>query len=121
MQQPELLSFCRDHGIVVTSYGGLAPITREGGSQRFRALLDGLAEKYGVESSHVLQRWNLQGGKGVITTSTNRQRVARFFRTFTFTLTAEEMRAIDDAGAEAPQARHFWTKQHPPVAARSKI
>ena len=78
LQQPELLQFCRTHDIVVTSYAGLVPMTNEkvrDGQSGVSPLVASLAKKYGVTDSQVLQRWNLQGGKGVITTSTKPERI----------------------------------------------
>ena len=61
----------------------------------------------------VLLRWNLQGGKGVITTTTKpSERLPGMLDAMcdaTFTLTAEEMAAIDDAGDGMPLRAH-WTQ-----------
>ena len=115
LQQRDLLSFCNDNGIVLMSYGGLAPLTKADASKPttpLMALVSDLAAKYGVQQSHVLQRWMLQGGKGVVTTSTKTSRIASALKPFSFALTDAEVRQIDDAGAAAPEARYFFTQHH---------
>ena len=109
MQQPELVKYCQEAGILVCSYSPLVPLTKHKDGP-VTALAGSLAVKYGCTPAQVLLRWNLQGGKGVITTSTRPEGTGEVLAgLFDFELSAEDVRAIDAAGASSP-FRAYWTK-----------
>jgi diketogulonate reductase-like aldo/keto reductase len=79
-----------------------------------------LAAKYGVPASSVHLRYTQQRGYLPVTTTHSDARMAEALaavesqpqgRPAPFTLTAEEVAAIDAAGAKAPK-RRFWTKYY---------
>jgi len=108
LQQPELLQYCKGAGIVVTSYAPLAPLTKKTDGP-VSPKIEQLAQQYGRTAAQILIRWNLQGGKGVITTSTRPEGIGQLLPgLFDFELTAEEMGAIDTMGASTPH-RAYWT------------
>jgi len=108
LQQPKLLSWCQAHGILVTAYSPLGSIVQEklrGGP--VDAVVAKVAERSGKTPGQVLLRWNLQTGRGVLTTTSKPERLLEFLSIFDFELTAEEVAEISAAGS-ARQQRVFW-------------
>ena len=108
LQQPELLQYCKDAGIVVFSYSPLAPLTKKTDGP-VTPIVEELAKKYGRTPAQILLRWNLQGGKGVITTSTRPEGAGQVLNgLFDFELSDEDTIRIDTQGATTP-FRAYWT------------
>lgn len=93
--QPSLVEYCRARNIV---YEAWRPIMR--GEVNDIALLQELGVKYEKSPVQVTLRWNLQKGVATIPKSVSKQRIQENGDLFDFTLTAEEMRAIDDLDQE---------------------
>ena len=68
------------------------------------------ADRLGKTASQVLLRWNLQQGRGVITTTSNPAsgRIQDALGVLDFELTPDEVKAISTAGASKPQLRSFF-------------
>ncbi|ERS98543.1 hypothetical protein HMPREF1624_05328 [Sporothrix schenckii ATCC 58251] len=73
-QRPDLVAFSRQHGITVTAYGPLVPLTK-GAPGPLDAVYPALAAKYGVTTTEIALRWTIQQGLVPITTSTNADRL----------------------------------------------
>jgi len=111
LQQPEFLDWCKAQGILVTAYAPLASITHQpfqGGP--VDAPVAAAAQKHGNTPAQVLLRWNLQTGRGVVTTTSRKERLTEYLGIFDFELSAEEVSAISSAGAPLQPRRVYWTK-----------
>ncbi|PWA24560.1 hypothetical protein CCH79_00011723 [Gambusia affinis] len=102
--QPKLLEYCRQNDIVVVGYCPL-------GSSRDASwyatvnltcpplledeLLVSIGKKYNKSSAQVALRFNVQRGVVVIPKSYNPERIKHNFQIFDFSLTEEEMKAIE--------------------------
>lgn len=73
-QRPDLVAFNRKHGITVTAYGPLVPLTK-GAPGPLDPVYLALATKYGVTTTEIALRWTIQQGIVPITTSTNADRL----------------------------------------------
>ena len=98
-RDPELEAFCRERGIVISAYAPFA-------SGAFDLLRDpvlvGCAESHAVSVGQVVLRWHLQSGRTVLPKSSNLERMRQNLDLFGFSLSEDEMRAIDALGtAEA--------------------
>ena len=119
LQQPELVAYCHHHEIVITSYSGLAPITKGTLStvgsvvdSHLLKYIESLAAKYTVEKTHVLQRWILQSGhKSIVTTSKTIERIQNMLKTFDFELNEKEMNEMERFATKIPQERYFFVEE----------
>jgi diketogulonate reductase-like aldo/keto reductase len=87
---PELLTFCSDHGIRLEAY---SPITR--GRLLGHPTLGSIASAHRRSAAQVLIRWGLQHGVVEIPKSAHRERIRENAEVFDFSLTAEEMGTLD--------------------------
>ena len=87
---PELLEYCREHGIRLEAY---SPLTRN------RRLDDpriaAVAQEVGRTPAQVLIRWALQHDVVVIPKSVRRERIHENARVFDFALSADQMGRLD--------------------------
>lgn len=99
-RDPELESWCREQGIVVTAYAPFA-------SGAFDMLKDpalvSIAEAHGVSTGQVVLRWHLQSGRTVLPKSSNPERMRQNLDLHGFALSADEMAAIDALGGGEPR------------------
>ena len=112
-QQPALQQVDARHGIVTQAWSPIGGITSYRGGENKSTfddptLLD-IAGRYGKSAAQVMLRWHLQEGRSVIPKSTKPARIAENFDVFDFTLTAEQLTAIDALdtgvrGGPAPDA-----------------
>ncbi|AYG03460.1 aldo/keto reductase [Gryllotalpicola protaetiae] len=58
-------------------------------------VITGLAAKYGKSPAQVILRWHLDEGRSALPKSTHANRIAENFDVFDFTLTSDELAAID--------------------------
>ncbi len=95
LQQPELVTFCEDHDIRFESW---SPLKR--GRILDHPTLTAIASTHGVTVAQVVLRWNLQRGIVTIPKSVTKDRIEENADLFGFSLTPEEVSAIDglDAG-----------------------
>lgn len=111
LQQPELINYCQEHNIVVAAYSPLGPLNLWPGGA-VDPVVEGLAAKYGVSTSHILLRYTNQKGIVAITTSSKRERMDDYLSVLNspVELTAEEIAAIDAAG-QGQNKRKYWAEQ----------
>eukprot|EP00931_Biecheleriopsis_adriatica_P120236 TRINITY_DN95351_c0_g1_i1.p1 TRINITY_DN95351_c0_g1~~TRINITY_DN95351_c0_g1_i1.p1 ORF type:complete len:394 (-),score=37.41 TRINITY_DN95351_c0_g1_i1:501-1682(-) len=126
-QRPKLLQFCAEHSIIVSTYGGLKPMTdqrlwapdwqqEDAGtwyrSRLMKEVIPRIAKAQRRSEAQVLQRWNFQFmslppdvssrnvQKVLITTTRCSKRLQDSLAIFDFELTHEEMEEITKAGQE---------------------
>ncbi len=87
--QPAVHGFCDDHDIAVTAY---CPLMH---GHLDLPLLDRLGAKYGKSNAQVVLRWHIQHGNIIIPKTLKRERMISNAEILDFTLSAEEMAAID--------------------------
>lgn len=90
LQQPDLLAWCQEHDVVVQAW---APVMR-GHAGEVPALVE-IAERHAKTPAQVALRWILQKGATAIPKSVHRERIAENADLFDFSLSDDEMRAID--------------------------
>ncbi len=101
-QQPELLPYLAQHGIVAEAWYPLGH-----GSRRLLAepAIVAAATAHDMSPVQVILRWHLQRGFVAIPKSTNPVHLAMNLEVFDFALTAAEMARIDALGASHPLFR----------------
>ncbi|AWP08103.1 3-oxo-5-beta-steroid 4-dehydrogenase isoform 2 [Scophthalmus maximus] len=99
--QPKLLEFCRQHNIVIVGYCPLGS-SRDASWVNVKCpplledeLLVSIGKKYNKSSAQVALRFNVQRGVVVIPKSFSPERIKHNFHIFDFSLTEEEMKAIE--------------------------
>lgn len=97
LDQHELVDFCRRKGIRMVSY---SPFARMNERLIFHPVLVKIAQKYGVQVTQIIVRWNYQHGYVVIPKSANAVRQLENISVAGFSLTEEEMKKIDDCNAD---------------------
>ena len=90
LQQPSLRRYCEAHGIVVEAW---APLMK--GRVAEEPVLVEVAGRNGKSPAQVAIRWLLQHGVVTIPKSVHRERIAENADVFDFSLTVEDMAAID--------------------------
>jgi len=108
LQQPDIVAACHKHGIIVEAYGPLTPLFRKSGGP-IDAVLHEIASAHKKTPSQILLRWSTQKGNVVVTTSRNEGRLKDILDIFSFSLTNEEIKKIDEEGSKL-QHRAFWTE-----------
>lgn len=98
-QQPELQALHAKHGILTQAWAPIGGITfyRPGFSKSTLedpVILD-IATAHGKSAAQVMLRWGVQEGRSVIPKSVKPARIAENFDIFDFTLTSDELAAID--------------------------
>ncbi|MBW7652174.1 aldo/keto reductase [Anoxybacillus sp. ST4] len=91
LTQKELLAFCKQHQIQLEAW---SPLMR-GGELLNEPTLVNIAKKYNKTPPQVILRWDLQHEVVTIPKSVTPERIAQNANIFDFTLTKEEMDAID--------------------------
>ncbi|TKR79921.1 hypothetical protein L596_014071 [Steinernema carpocapsae] len=99
LQQPELLQFCEEKGIVITAYsplGNAAQPMRNGNQPLLLndSTLKEIAEAHGKSVAQVAIRFLLQRGVAVIPKSISEKRIKENFSVFDFNLSDFEMAKI---------------------------
>jgi diketogulonate reductase-like aldo/keto reductase len=110
LQQLDLNQFCFQHSIRLAAYSPLGPLNLWPGGP-VDPVVEGLASKYGVSTSFILLLYTNQKGIVAITTSSKRERCEEYLSVMTapFSLTTDEITAIDVAGA-GQMKRKYWTE-----------
>lgn len=88
--QRDITQYCKENRIEVMAWG---PIFR--GHIAEVALMDELAQKYQRSPVQITLRWHIQHGYIAIPKSSKQQRISDNARVFDFTLSKEDMNAID--------------------------
>jgi diketogulonate reductase-like aldo/keto reductase len=98
-QQPKLVNFCKEKGIVVTAYAPLGnmatPFRQEGQANLLEdpVILE-IAKKHNKSAAQVAIRWSTQRGLVVIPKSVSEHRIKENLNVFDFELTNDEMAKI---------------------------
>lgn len=96
--QVELVSFCKEHGIVVEAY---SPLGSTGAPNLKIPLVTELAKKYDCFAVDILISYHVAAGRVVLPRSQNIERIKKGFTYVD--LTAEELKALDDFGIKNPK------------------
>ncbi|KAA1424795.1 aldo/keto reductase [Mumia zhuanghuii] len=98
-RQPELLAYDRERGIVNQAWSPIGGITfyRDGskGSTLEDPVINEIATAHQKTPAQVILRWHLQQGRQVIPKSVTPSRIAENIDVFDFTLTDDQLAAID--------------------------
>jgi len=114
LQQPELVAFCKENNIVVSSYAGLGPmLTFKGGPAD--AVVEELAKKHSATPMQVLQAWIRAKGAVVITTTGKIDRMKEILSGVQCQLDSEDVEKLDQAGKGYALRKFF--KQLPTTSA----
>ncbi|PPQ77074.1 hypothetical protein CVT25_014887 [Psilocybe cyanescens] len=101
-EHASLLEYHAKHGIITEAYGSLAPITTYPGGP-VDAPLRKAAERLKITPTQVVFLWVKTKGAVIVTTSSSKQHLEEYFAVGDLPdLTAEEVAAIDAAGAKGP-------------------
>ena len=103
----ELLSFCREKGIVAEGYAALAPLTKFKGGP-LDAVVEEISNKVGKTPAQVLLRWVAQQGVVVLTTSSKEARQKELLD-LGFELSEEDTERIRKEGAKEHH-RRCWVR-----------
>lgn len=101
LQQPELRSYHREHGIATEAW---APIAK-GASLRDRTI-GGLARKYDKTPAQVVLRWHIQLGNIVFPKSVTPSRIRENIEVFDFELADDDVKAILELDAGSRVGPH---------------
>jgi 2,5-diketo-D-gluconate reductase A len=94
--QTDLRAFHREHGIVTEAW---SPLGR-GGNLLEEPVLEEIAARHERTTAQVVLRWHVQLGNVVIPKSVTPSRIEENFQIFDFTLSDDELRAIDGLDAD---------------------
>ncbi|KAK0186361.1 Aldo/keto reductase [Armillaria mellea] len=100
-RQSPILDYCQKAGIVIEAYSPLIPVTSLPGGAVDVPVND-LAKKYSVTPDQILLAWTKSKGAVVVTTSSKKSRLEGYLNAGDLELSAEEITAIDLAGAAGP-------------------
>eukprot|EP01092_Planopodium_desertum_P010437 TRINITY_DN46539_c0_g1_i2.p1 TRINITY_DN46539_c0_g1~~TRINITY_DN46539_c0_g1_i2.p1 ORF type:complete len:180 (+),score=45.86 TRINITY_DN46539_c0_g1_i2:36-542(+) len=97
LAQPKLKAYCEKLGIRIVAYSPLGHgVIRKGTAHLLEdPVITKIAEKHGKSPAQVLIRWSWQNGNIVIPKSVKADRIATNFDVRSFTLSADEIKAID--------------------------
>ncbi|KAG1839925.1 NADP-dependent oxidoreductase domain-containing protein [Suillus subluteus] len=100
-----LLVYCAKQSIMVEAYGSLNSITQNPGGP-VDAVVNAAAKRIGATPNQVIFSWVRSKGVAIVTTSRSKERLQEYLAVEDLPpLTAEEIAAIDDAGAKGPPSR----------------
>ena len=86
LQQPELMKYCKDNGIIIEAY---SPLTR--GKKFNDKRLKDLANKYSKSPAQIMIRWALQYDTVVLPKSARPERIKENADVFDFEISDEDM------------------------------
>jgi len=109
LQQINLIKYCKEHGIAVTSYSGLVPLVHMKDGP-ITPIVSELAKKYNQTEESILLQWNLSSMDLAVTTSKKPERLDGFLKVFSWNLEKEDIKKIDEAGAKI-HFRKYWDKE----------
>ncbi|XP_051886288.1 aldo-keto reductase family 1 member D1-like [Pristis pectinata] len=119
LTQPKLREFCNLHGIVIVGYSPLGTcrdplwVNTKIPSLLEDPVLNSVAAKYKKTSAQVALRYQIQRKIVVIPKSFNSERIKQNFEIFDFSLTDEEMKAIDALNRNERYVELLIWKDHP--------
>ena len=104
LQQPDLVDYCKQKGIVVEAYSPLAHAHNINDP-----VLADIAQKHGKTPAQIMIRWCVQIGTVPLPKSANKERIAQNIDVFDFELDQDDMKQI--AGLESDM-RTSWDPTH---------
>ncbi|KAG1836346.1 NADP-dependent oxidoreductase domain-containing protein [Suillus subalutaceus] len=100
-----LLEYCSKQSIMVEAFGSLNSITQNPGGP-VDAVVNAAAKRIGATPNQVIFSWVRSKGVAIVTTSRSKERLQEYLAVEDLPpLTAEEIAAIDDAGAKGPPSQ----------------
>ncbi|KAL7751530.1 hypothetical protein RI367_002993 [Sorochytrium milnesiophthora] len=112
LQQPELVAYCKKHGIAIAAYSPLMPLTRNRNDAFLNVVTDIAAEsKQPVTEAQVLLKWNLLKGNALVTTSAKPERLAEYLAVGDVHLSSQDVQRIDEAGSKV-EYKPSWGSMH---------
>jgi diketogulonate reductase-like aldo/keto reductase len=106
LQQPELIDYCREHGILVEAYSPLAHA-----KEMDEPVIKKVADKHGKSYAQVMLRWLVEQGLVVLPKSVTPSRVKENIDIFDFELDAEDKAALSKLDRDM---RTCWSPVHIP-------
>ena len=106
LQQPELVEYCRDNGIVLEAYSPLAH-----GKDMANETVQELADKYGKSYAQIMLRWCIEEGMVVLPKSVTPSRIQENIALFDFELTSDDLQALKACDRDL---RTCWSPVHVP-------
>ena len=106
LQQPELLKYCRDNGIIVEAYSPLAHAKAND-----NLVIAGIAEQHEKSYAQIMLRWCIEQGLVVIPKSVTPSRIKENAEIFNFDLTADELEKLSKQDRDL---RTCWSPVHVP-------
>jgi diketogulonate reductase-like aldo/keto reductase len=106
LQQPELVKYCRDNGIVVEAYSPLAH-----GTPMDNPVIAAIAKKHGKTYAQIMLRWCLERDFVIIPKSVTPSRIQENIDIFDFRLDDEDLTAL---AAQDRNLRTCWSPVHIP-------
>lgn len=97
-RQKPILEYAAENGIIIEAYSALIPITKLPGGPLDKPLNE-IATKFGATTEQVLLAWTKAKGAVVVTTSSKKTRLQGYLAAGDIALSAEDIAAIDAAGA----------------------
>lgn len=97
-QQPEVVALGREHGVLPQAWSPIGGVVGYGGGQGsplHDATVAEIAGVHGKSPAQVMLRWHVQRGVQVIPKSVRPARIAENFDVFDFTLSDDQLAAID--------------------------
>eukprot|EP01111_Echinosteliopsis_oligospora_P009843 TRINITY_DN2961_c0_g1_i1.p1 TRINITY_DN2961_c0_g1~~TRINITY_DN2961_c0_g1_i1.p1 ORF type:complete len:309 (-),score=86.11 TRINITY_DN2961_c0_g1_i1:44-970(-) len=94
LTQEDLVSFCRQQGILISGYCPLGGQGSAGKSVLELDLVSSIGKKYNKTPAQVLLRWSIQLGISPLPKSAKKERMESNFNVFDFQLTEEEVKSI---------------------------
>lgn len=92
-----VFDLCKQNNILIEAYGPLTPIMRvEAEDHPLKSILTDLTAKYDKTDGQILLRWVWQKGVLPVTTSGNETRIKQSLDIYSFSLTSDEMKLIDE-------------------------
>ena len=97
LPQKKLRQFCKDNGILITSYRPLGGQKRKPADPNIldHEIVKEVAAKHGTSPSQILLRWHIQQGLIVLVKSSKLDHMLSNADIFDFSLTKEDMEALD--------------------------
>jgi diketogulonate reductase-like aldo/keto reductase len=106
LQQPELVEYCRQHGIVVEAYSPLAH-----GKRMHDETVQAIAEQHNKSYAQILLRWGIESGLVVLPKSTTPERIRENIDLFGFGLDTDDMQKLAQLDS---RFRTCWNPTHIP-------
>ncbi|KAJ2076308.1 hypothetical protein GGI16_008420 [Coemansia sp. S142-1] len=106
-QQPDLLQYCRENGIVFTAYASLGEAALLADDTDVEQLKVICNRRPDLTRAQILLLWGLQHGAAVIPKATSDSHLRENFAAADHRLSADEMAILDDIG-NRPEKRFCW-------------